>query len=160
MDNASHYYGWCPDQHSQACKQRLLLEACRATANSYPYLRDRLLYDQYGALFTEEAVFQIEGSPELVGRQAITAALRERGSQGIMRHVSHVVNIAATGEASAEAVSYVTIWREETTPTDKAVSGPWIMGEYHDEFQMQNRQCLISKRVVKIVFLVAGSVAP
>lgn len=159
-DNASHFYGWCPDQHGRACKQRLLLETCTGAANSYPYARDRLLYDEYGALFTENAVFQIAGGPEIVGREAIIAALRERGPLATMRHISRVVRINATGESTAEAISYVTIWRGDATPGDQAVSGPWIMGEYHDEFQMQDRRCLISRRLVKIVFQATAPVIP
>ena len=139
----------------QECQEQRLLAACAATANSYPYSRDRLLYEEYGALFTQDAVFQIEGGPISSGRAAIVEALKLRGPNTLTRHYNKVVHMQATDEKSAEGISYVTVWMRsagQMEAGDNIVKAPFVVGEYHDNFRWQDGRCLISKRFVKIVF--------
>lgn len=145
----------CADSVDIEWQHAKIIESCTATANRYPYSRDRLLYDEYGALFTEDAVFQIEGGLEVIGRPAIVQALRERGATAITRHVSHVVSIETNDDTTASGISYVTIWRADARSMqagDNTVASPFVVGEYHDEFKIQDQRCLISKRLVRIVF--------
>jgi len=153
----STQYGACPltEPAASKCREQKLIAACSATADRYPYVRDRLLYEEYGDLMTEDAVFQIEGQPEVRGRTAIVDALRERGPKVNMRHLSRVVHMQAIGEDSAQGISYVNIWREFKTDTggqNESSAGPWLLGEYHDRFRMEQDKCRISHRFVKIVF--------
>ena len=141
-------------QAAECQKQRLLTE-CAATANRYPYSRDRLLYDEYGALFTQDAVFQIEGGPISRGRAAIVDALRLRGPKALTRHYNKVVQMQSTGKNTAVGISYVTVWMrsaEQMQAGDNSVEAPFVVGEYHDNFRWQDGRCLIAKRLVKIVF--------
>lgn len=150
--NETNYYAQCDSADNEACKVQLMLRSCAATANRYPYVRDRLLYEEYGALFTENAEFKIDGGSAAIGRAAIVQALRDRGPARAMRHTNTVVQMQATGEDTASGISYVTIWRSNNNASKPAEGEPWVQGEYHDEFKIQDEQCLIAKRFVKIVF--------
>ncbi|NND82338.1 MAG: nuclear transport factor 2 family protein [Gammaproteobacteria bacterium] len=159
VDGTTNWYqGECQKSAEDCALERAaerMLAACTVTANSYPYARDRAMLDEYAQLFTEDAHFQIEGQPALQGRPALVAGLQARAAANELRHMSQVVDMQATGEGTARGVSYVTIWRvgaEAWSNGDRTVHGPWIVAEYHDEFRMQGKRCLISDRLVKIVF--------
>lgn len=154
-----------PEQNSDApggcaaCDQQTVVQACTRAADSYVYVRDRLLYDDYGALFTEDATFQIEGGPSASGREQIVQALRARGPGADLRHDSKVVFMQQTAETTASGVSYFTIWRavEDGSKLGRNTLGaPWVFGEYHDDYQMQSDRCLISKRLIKVIYQASG----
>jgi len=137
------------------CKQHAAVQACTVTANSYPYVRDQLLYEEYGALFTDDAVFQIEQTPAVVGRAAIVQALKKRGPATPTRHMNHVVSMQALDDSTASGISYGTVWRagkNEQGEPSKSVSGPWLVVEYHDDFRIEAGRCVIAKRLIKIIF--------
>ncbi len=149
----NNYYGQCVSSNGDQCKEQRMIAACMATANSYPYSRDRLLFEEYGALFTEDAEFQIEGGPQSVGREAIVQALRERGPSMQTRHLTKVVDMRVTADNEVRGLSYVTVWRKRHQDDPQSNEGEaWVVGEYHDQFLMQDEKCLIQKRLVKIVF--------
>ena len=150
---ASNYYSQCSSSNDERCKEQMMIAACTATANSYPYSRDRLLFDEYAALFTEDAEFQIEGGPQSLGREAIVHALKTRGPLMQTRHLSKVVDMRVTGTTEVQGLSYVTVWRKRHQGDEQSLEGQaWIVGEYHDQFVMEGDNCLIHKRLVKIVF--------
>jgi len=141
--------------HTTTNQQAAIVQACTETANNYPYSRDRLLYKEYGELFTEDAVFQVEGSNKAVGRQAIINALKARGPQKVTRHINNVVDMTVLDNGQIQGVSYVEVWSvdaETYSQGDISVSAPWVIAEYHDQFEMQNGRCLISNRFAKIVY--------
>lgn len=149
----SNYYGQCSSNNNDYCKAQKKIAACTATANRYPYSRDRLMFEEYGALFTTDAEFQIEGGPLSVGREAIVQALRARGPLMQTRHVNKVVDMKVLSENEVQGVSYVTVWRKLHQHDEQSLEGQaWILGEYHDQFMMEGDRCLIQKRLVKIVF--------
>lgn len=153
-DTHNNYYGDC-QQGDQLCAEQKIVDACTRTANRYPYSRDRLLLEEYADLVTEDAVFQIEGGPKLEGRAAIADGLANRGAANETRHFSQVVQINATGEDTAEGLSYVTVWSVDAQAFAEGrntVTEPWVIGEYHDQFEMEAGTCRISNRLVKIVF--------
>ncbi|MEM7357628.1 MAG: nuclear transport factor 2 family protein [Pseudomonadota bacterium] len=148
----------------QGCQQApqatvSVAQACTDTADSYVYVRDRLLYEEYVALFSEDASFQIEGGPTAEGREQIVNALRTRGPAADLRHDSKVVHMQQTGAATASGVSYFTIWRADGVGAKigkNKLGSPWVFGEYHDDYQMQGGRCLITKRLIKIVYQASG----
>ena len=140
---------------SSASAENLMTRACTDTANQYPYSRDRLLYEEYAELFTQDASFQIEGNPKVQGREAIVNALKSRGPNKVTRHINNVVDMRVTGPQSLEGVSYVQVWSVDRDAYDEGkntVSSPWIIGEYHDKFEMDEGRCLIKERFVKIIY--------
>lgn len=153
-ETINHYYNQC-QAGDQQCQAQKTIDACTRTANQYPYSRDRLLFDEYADLMTEDAVFQIEGGPQLVGREAIVGALRERGVASEVRHISQVVRMVAKAEDSAQGLSYVMVWGVDAQSVAKGnnqVSQPLAIAEYHDEFKIEAGICRISNRLVKIIF--------
>ncbi len=134
-----------------------LTVACTQTANSYPFSRDRLDYDAYGALFTDDAVFDLSaiGAGRLVGREAIVAALKARGPAAVTRHINQVVKMEAVDATHARGVSYVVVY---AVPADRmaagstAVSQPLVVAEYHDQFVWAAGRCQIQERRLQMVF--------
>ena len=146
---------FCPDSQQANCREQWIVNACSATANSYPYYRDRLLYKGYGELFTENATFQIGDRAVIEGREAIVQALRNRGPKATSRHFSQVVNMQAVGEDAATGISYLNLYQVDTQTLnngDNSVGAPTFIAEYHDTFMIENNRCLIDKRKVVIVF--------
>lgn len=153
-ETLNNYYNYCQPGDEQ-CVEQKIIEACTRTASQYPYSRDRLLADEYAALMTADAVFQIEGGPKLVGREAISNALRERGADREVRHFSQVVRMTVTAEDRAEGLSYVTVWgvdAQSFAEGKNTVRQPVVIAEYHDQFRVEAAACRISNRLVKIIF--------
>lgn len=132
-----------------------IIQACTYTSNHYPYPRDRLMYEEYGALFTEDATFGLEGSKLQKGREEIIAAMKERGGKLVTRHLTQVVKMEVTSPTTAEGVSYLTLLRKEDDKYqngDTSFPSPQIFGEYHDKFEMEGDKCLFKQRLIKLVF--------
>lgn len=159
----------CPKDHRQICVDEALIELCTQTVNRYAYSRDRLLYDKYGRLFSEDASFQLGSQPVTQGREAIVEALRKRGPLVPTRHFSQVVDMQVLSDKSVKGLSYVTVYKypQSGSATELETSlgsgttahrtkglgtiGPWIVAEYHDTFSVVSGQCLIESRRVEII---------
>ena len=131
-----------------------IISACGQTANSYAYIRDRLMYEAYGNLFTDDAVFAI-GTAEVVRRAANIGALKSRGASETTRHFITPVPMEVTGNDSATGISYLTLYATAGAPVagkPLGIAGPAVVGEYHDEFRMTDAGCRFSARRVKLVF--------
>ena len=155
---ANNFYSQCSSSSEDQCKEQMMIAACAATADSYPHSRDRLLFEEYGALFTADAEFQIEGGPRAVGREVIVQALRTRGPLMQTRHLNKVVDMQVISDTEVKGLSYVTIWRKRHQDSEQKDAKPslegqaWIVAEYHDDFKMEGDKCLIQNRLVKVVF--------
>lgn len=142
------------DECNAECEAKII-QACTYTANHYPYPRDRLMYKEFGELFTEDATFGLEGTELQEGRDEIVAAMKKRGGKLVTRHLTQVVKMEVISPTTAEGVSYLTLLRREA---DKYKAGdtsyplPQLFGEYHDKFEMQGDKCLFKQRVIKLVF--------
>lgn len=153
-ETINNYYNQCPAGDAQ-CLQQKTIDACTRTANRYAYSRDRLLLEEYADLMTKDASFQIEGGPSLVGREAISRALLDRGEETVVRHFSNVVHIKVTGVDTAEGISYVVVWGVDAASFGEGknrVQEPMAIAEYHDQFKIEENTCRISSRLVKIIF--------
>ena len=147
-------YDGCSSGKKATCVNHALIKACTETVNRYAHSRDRLLYDEYGSLFTEDASFQLGEQPAIEGRAMIVEALRNRGPLTPTRHFSQVVDMQVMDEASVKGLSYVQVYKYEQSETNKNPQrsiGPWIVAEYHDSFVVLNNQCLIKSRKVEII---------
>ena len=149
VDTISVRQSGCGDLDPAACQEKRIIDACSETVQRYAYSRDRLLYDEYADLFTDDAVFQIEGYPAANGKQAIIESFKQRGSGSFTRHFSQVVNIDVIDDNRAKGISYFTLYlvnREAYDAGQRTLNGPSIVGEYHDEFAIAGDQCLIRSR--------------
>jgi len=77
---------------------------CMRLSNAFAHLLDRKEYRQFSALFTEDGVFVRNGA-RLVGRAAIFAALTQRPSNAITRHVTTGMHFQHVAADSARAIS-------------------------------------------------------
>ncbi len=136
---------------------REVISACNETAGRYAWLRDRLEYEAYGDLFTEDGVFAI-GSQETVGRGAIIEALKARGADQTTRHVITPVRIEVIDRQRATGISYLQLYSatgRQQGDEPLGIQGPAAIAEYHDEFRMTDAGCKFAARRVKLIFIAA-----
>jgi len=110
--------------------------------------------EEWGMLFTEDADYTIGGRPFEKGRAAIVESGRQRRSRGTHgpgsnnRHLSASVLVRSTGPDTAEAVSYLAMYKdlplegdghEPENPGNNAemVKSPelLVLGTYRDRFR-------------------------
>jgi hypothetical protein len=152
--DASSLSKGCVAEDPARCKIQLLKESCRETLENYAYLRDHLQYQDYGALFAEDATFQIGEGAIAKGRDKIVEALRDRGPRIPTRHFTNITSMNVLNASTLEALSYVNVYkvpRNDGTSDIQPKLSPWIIGEYYDRLQMEGGRCVISSRKVELV---------
>jgi hypothetical protein len=108
--------------------------------------------EEWGMLFTEDADYTIGGRPFEKGRAAIVESGRQRRMRGTHgpgsnnRHLSASVLVRSTGPDTAEAVSYLAMYKDlpreadgyepENLGNDGEVKSPelLVLGTYRDRF--------------------------
>jgi hypothetical protein len=110
--------------------------------------------EEWGMLFTEDADYTIGGRPFEKGRAAIVESGRQRRSRGTHgpgsnnRHLSASVLVRSTGPDTAEAVSYLAMYKDLPPEGDghelenpgndgEMVKSPelLVLGTYRDRFR-------------------------
>ena len=110
---------------------------------------DSASVEQYAALFTQDAVWEMQGAPAIEGLDAIVAAVRERraagttGPQSNARHVvlSTVVDISGDDASAVSIFQFYTDF--DTSPSLRA------MGVYKDVFRREAKSWLLSRRLIE-----------
>lgn len=132
-------------------RARLMQDACAALVLEYADSRDRLDYEAYGSLFTEDAIFEFAGQ-ETQGRQAIVNALKERGAQMVTRHFSTPVAFEPTSHSEARGVAYLQLFRAPAGgETPHTYAEPPLIAEYHDEYHVADSNCRFKARRIKLI---------
>jgi len=128
--------------------------ACRRIVHALALHTDRGEYDLALALFTEDAVMERDGE-QFVGMAALRAAYASRPMNRLTRHVISNTLVRSTGPDSAEATSYVTVYRVALPPTKHVppypVTGPDVLGEHHDTFRRTEAGWRLSARVTRTI---------
>lgn len=134
----------------------LARESIRHTMATYTMAGDRLLADEFVAVFTEDAVLASEGVPEsdafrYEGRQAIREWIARWGSRAVgavrahqatfIRHHLSTCLIEFTGPETAKARTY---WVAYTD------IGADHSGHYVDAFRKTGERWLIAQRKVRL----------
>jgi hypothetical protein len=101
--------------------------------------------EEWGMLFTEDADYTIGGQPFEKGRAAIVESGRQRRTRGTHgpgssnRHLSASVVVRTTGPDTAEAVSYLAMYKDlpPEDPDGEVVNSPelLVLGTYRDRFR-------------------------
>jgi hypothetical protein len=101
--------------------------------------------EEWGLLFTEDADYTIGGQPFEKGRAAIVESGRQRRTRGTHgpgssnRHLSASVVVRTTGPDTAEAVSYLAMYKDlpPEDPDGEVVNSPelLVLGTYRDRFR-------------------------
>jgi hypothetical protein len=132
-------------------------EAIRHTMARYTHSGDRLLVDDFVAVFTEDGILQSDGVPaadefyyrgrEDIARwltrwtrQAADSATPTHGASFVRHHLSTSL-IELTGADTARARTYWTAYTD---------IGPDHCGVYLDQFQQCDEQWLIAQRKVRM----------
>ena len=125
------------------------IELCEKTVLEYGPLRDDGPSEQYAELFTADGEFHL-GPTVTKGRDALVARHIKANSDTIWRH--NMTNIQISDESGR--LSGITRFHIYTGPKASKPGAPAreILGDYIDDFVIENGTCKIKLRRVKIVF--------
>lgn len=111
---------------------------------------DRGPLEDYGALFTQDAAWELPGGPRL-GRDDILEGARQRRRDGVTgpgsrtRHLISTVSVVVQDACRATADSYWQFWRD----TDRA-PGLLNMGHYRDTLRVEEGAWKVARREITI----------
>ncbi len=121
--------------------------ACTAVNHDYALARDRADQEAFASLFTEDAVFTMQGET-FAGREKILERLKPGASANFARLLINTIKVTPTSSNAATGVTYFTMFMaaEGNEPELPVTDFILFMGEYHDEYVMTNEGCKITKR--------------
>ena len=119
--------------------------ACTNLVYGYAYHRDNFNAEEFSNLFTPDASLTVLGST-WVGREDIRARIDGIRNGNTGRHEMSTIFITPIDDTHATGISYATIY--SAPPGVNSVSGPALIGEYHDEFELTSEGWKIAKRVL------------
>ena len=128
--------------------------ACEELIVRYTHIADFGPGKEMAELFTADGVWKSHEAT-YDGRDEIDAFFSSRdGEPGKSRHVCTNIHVRVTGVATAEALSYFTIYHypEEKPRVPDLEQQPVILGEYRDNFRLTEHGWKISHRQVDISF--------
>lgn len=128
-------------------------QQCADLVLGYAYHRDNFNAEEFSQLFTEDAELTV-GGQTWVGREEIRGRIAGLDNGSSIRHLMSTVRIVPVDEDHATGVSYATIYRADAGVSE--VSGPLIIGEYHDDFVRGDDGWKIAKRVLHTVYTSAS----
>lgn len=125
---------------------------CVAASNAFAYHLDRGELDAMLELFTPDAVFDRAGQV-LDGIDEIRAAMRQRPTDIVTRHVLTNVHFLSVEPGVAEAQSYVTVYHAKATESGQADGSPaGRLMEFRDRFQKTPDGWRIASRAARPIF--------
>jgi hypothetical protein len=139
--------------------------AIRNVIASLALVSDMGEIEEWGMLFTEDADYTIRGRPFEKGRAAIVESGRQRRMRGTHgpgsnnRHLSASVLVRSTGPDTAEAVSYLAMYKDLPLGDDghvpenlgndgEMVTSPelLVLGTYRDRFRRTSEGWKVTHR--------------
>jgi ketosteroid isomerase-like protein len=125
-----------------------IVRACTNLVMDYAYYRDHGDAEAYAALFTENGTLLLTNQP-IQGHQAIAKAMLARVEEGTTRHVMTNVRITVVDDGHATGISYVSVYLTRGTLENGKplpLTGPSLIGEYHDKFEKTGDGWRIAER--------------
>lgn len=124
------------------------LQLCEQTVFDYAQLRDEGPAADYADLFTADGRFTL-GPNETKGRSALIARHKSANKAALWRH--HMLDVKVKEDAGA--LTGVTRFLIYTAPHPAPAKNPReIIGDYLDDFVIEEGRCKIVSRRVRIVF--------
>ncbi len=124
-----------------------MVAACTALNHDYALARDHADQAAFVALFSEEAVFTMQGET-YSGREKILERLKPGASANFARLLINTIKVTQTSDYTATGVTYFTMFMASEGNEPELPVNDFIlfMGEYHDEYIMTDDGCKITKR--------------
>lgn len=121
-----------------ACK-RLMLEYCECV--------DTRQFERLVELFAQDGVLNRTDTGEIRGRAAIKAFFDVLTTDPLVHAASNLL-VTVTGPESAEATSYVTVYRSyrENAAGLPKLEAPYVVAKYVDKFVVENGEWKIGYR--------------
>ena len=135
--------------------ERLEIEQiCLGILNPYAVAVGDWDFDTFVGLFTEDAVWQRPGSPEMKGHAPIRAFMvKNRPADTICRHVNGTAQIDVLDDDNATGISYTTVYNYENHKGGIApMKGPDYIVEYRDKFRRIGDDWFIARRDTALIF--------
>jgi ketosteroid isomerase-like protein len=125
---------------------------CVALSIAFANAVDHREYDRLLDLFTDDAVLQ-RWDRSFEGRKGIAEMMAARPLGVQTRHMCTNFEITRLDDQSATGLTYFLFFRGEGA-ADKIspMTGPALMGEYHDRFRLTDAGWRIAHRTIKLVF--------
>lgn len=122
---------------------------CEQTIRAYPKLRDHGPIKEYGALFSQDALFEVKKlGISLQGRAQITSRLKAALEATKTHHIVSKVHVEYVSENRYKALSHFTL--DLTKLSEPQPSSIAITGQYEDLLQFDGKHCVIVSRQVNI----------
>jgi hypothetical protein len=122
---------------------------CEKTIRAYPKLRDHGPINEYGALFSQDAHFEVKKlSIFLQGRDQITERLKSALATTKTIHMVEQIEINQISNNKYQARSSFTLQLKKRSEPNASVV--LIKGHYDDILQLDGKQCVITSRQVNI----------
>ncbi|WP_038207285.1 nuclear transport factor 2 family protein [Xenophilus azovorans] len=103
-------------------------------------------------LFAQQGEWHRPGQAPLKGRAEIAGFLRGRDRTVTMRHIASNIIVDVQGADRARAISYWTVLKAVAGAPEGQALLPFAMGEYHDDFLLEQGRWRIARRETKYVF--------
>ncbi|MBT3990328.1 MAG: SnoaL-like domain-containing protein [Rhodospirillaceae bacterium] len=116
-------------------QERAIEWDCAQVVNKFYCLLDARNYDDLVNCFVADGVWKRQGN-ELEGRDAIMAAMQERGDTLVIRHIVTNIQVTIHDENTVSTSEYVTIYRydsDEKLEGPAPLDGPGVIFLYQDK---------------------------
>ncbi len=137
--------------------ERRAIEAeCARLPNAFAVFIDFRRFDELSELFAETALLNLDGW-SLAGREAIRAYMHTRPKTRTTRHVVSSILIEVQDTSRAIGTTYVTSYRfdgSDEKPRNRIpFDGPFVVGNYHDEYVCRDGVWRFARRKLDAVFM-------
>jgi hypothetical protein len=132
---------------------------CRRLVTAYARATDLGDGETAAALFTPDGQLDMPGGRSFHGREQIARRIREQPPRQVSRHVIANASIEPQADDRATGLLYVTMYRGERPGGGGPVplQGPYLVGEYEDEYRLTPEGWRIARRRLTTVFRREGA---
>ena len=128
-------------------------QACEQVAVGYAKASDRGDADAAAEFFVVDGVLEMPGGRSFSGRSAVRQRLLTQPAEQVSRHLlsNFTTRLLAAGHVAGHC--YVTMYRAtRDAPGALPLAGPYLIGEYDDEYRLTLDGWQISRRRLTTVF--------
>jgi ketosteroid isomerase-like protein len=127
--------------------------ACEQVAVGYAKASDKGDADAAAAHFVEDGLLEMPGGRSYAGRDAIRQRLADQPAGQVSRHLlsNFSARVVSPGRVTGHCV--VTLYRATRTATGPLpLAGPYLVGEYDDEYHSTPEGWRLARRKLTTVF--------